>query len=147
MVKGRSLLKVSPEWLARSVGTSSRTSEEWRRAQHPEEELQPTRYRLHRKQPAPEVAHDDNDEAIDIGPELETEAENRGRSRSREGGPRKPPRRLRGGPTFRNKSGQTLRPATGMRRMPLSRSRYLCQKAAGVSTKHWKTLGPTLWST
>ena len=119
LVKGRSLLKVSPEQLRRATAREELleslsdpstqqtpwtfhavaeqiggnkfediTSEqpdldEWRRAQRPEEEIQPTRYRLRRKRPAPEPVQENEYEEIDIGPELPTGsdiAQSRGRA-------------------------------------------------------------------
>ncbi|CAE7708489.1 RE1, partial [Symbiodinium pilosum] len=124
LVKGRSLLKTSPEQLRRATereemleALSEPSSQstpwtfhtvaeqvggnkfediskevpdvtEWQRAQRPEEEIQPTRFRLRRKRPAPETTRDEEEEAIDIGPEEEPGGPTRGRSRSRERPPR-----------------------------------------------------------
>ena len=124
LVKGRSLLKASPEQLRRAtereemiealsephtqttpwtfhavaeqvggnkfedISQECPSVEEWRRAQLPEEEVQPTRFRLRRKRPAPEMFQGNEDEEIDIGPEEESEPATRCRSRSRERAPK-----------------------------------------------------------
>ena len=126
LVKGRSLLKASPEQLRRATereelleGLSEPSSQatpwtfhtvaeqvggnkfediskevpdvtEWQRAQRPEEEIQPTRFRVRRKRPATELSRAEKFEEIDIGPEEEPGEAARGRSRSRGKPPQSP---------------------------------------------------------
>ena len=136
LVKGRSLLKASPEQLRRAtqreelvealtenhaqqtpwtfhavaeqiggnrfedISQEKPELQEWQRAQRPEEEVQPTRFRIHRKRPATELTIDnpppDEDEPLEL-PDLLPPEEggtratssglpHRGRSRSREQG-------------------------------------------------------------
>ena len=126
LVKGRSLLKASPEQLRRAtereellealsepssqatpwtfhtvaeqvggnkfedISTEVPDVTEWQRAQRPEEEIQPTRFRVRRKRPATELSRGEEFEEIDIGPEEEPGEATRGRSRSRGKPPQSP---------------------------------------------------------